>query len=85
MGRRRPEPRVIGVRSRSRGTRPANPITLCDGHDAGLVTVTGQVLLVGQCISRASAMQCACELQRTTRLASRELANPEDDLGYIQI
>ena len=32
-------------RNRLAAQRPANPITFCDGHGIGFVTVTGQILM----------------------------------------
>jgi hypothetical protein len=40
-----PYQRRFGDRRRFVARRPANPITLCDGHGAGFMTVTGQILM----------------------------------------
>ena len=35
----------LSIRSRLAAQRPAKPLTLCDGHGADFVTVTGQILM----------------------------------------
>jgi hypothetical protein len=39
------QPEIIGADFAAR--RPANPITLCDGHGADFMTVAGQILMAG--------------------------------------
>jgi hypothetical protein len=39
------KPSRFGVRRGLAARRPANPITLCDGHGVDFVTVTGQILM----------------------------------------